>query len=179
MANQQVPSGVTLCSMAGCAEPAVSGYTWDWGESGMCCLKHQFELAQKAPQLKRRVQFHALADAPAPSLTRDERARLKGETFALEEEVKDLKARAADLYRQNTLLTQQLQAMMTRHRELTAQLQDALAEREQAGAAAQRAQAAQADMVDELTRLRALVSPPSPPQLPDTHEAGQGSGTGP
>jgi chromosome segregation ATPase len=146
-----------MCDQADCQEAAVFSYTWDWGAQGKCCAKHQFLLQQTSETLQRRVNFAPLvAAAPAP-LTRDERTRLKGETYALGEEISDLKQRGVQLYTENTTLTRQLQATAVRLRETEAQLKDAKGDLQSLGSKLEESDAQRGQMADELSRLRTLA----------------------
>lgn len=143
------------CSI--CGKPAVSAYSWDWGETGYCCATHQAVLgSQTAPQIGRTISFTPIAPATPAPMTRDERARLKGEVYALEEEVKDLKLRGSDLYTENGKLAQRVQALTVRGRETEAQLRDAKAKIEELEAECERRNAEHGELVDEVTRLRTL-----------------------
>src|SRR6186713_2027563 len=89
-----------ICDREGCSNPANATYAFDWGENGICCSTHQFLLKQTADQIFRGVQFLPLANLPPAPMARDERARLKGETYALTEELEEAKGRGLELYRQ-------------------------------------------------------------------------------
>lgn len=140
-----------------CNESAVFAYTWEWGAKGVCCAKHQFLLQQTAGNLGRSVNFAPIVAAVAPSLTRTERAQLKGEVYALEMEVQDLKARGTLLYQENTALTRQVQASTTRLRETELQLAEAHGELGRLGDKLEARDAEHGDLVDELQRLRTLA----------------------
>lgn len=143
------------CSI--CGQPAVSAYTWEWGDTGHCCAVHQSVLqSQTAVQLGRSITFQPLTSAAPPPMTRDERTRLKGEVYALEEEIKDLKLRGSELYTENTQLTQRVQSLTVRGRETEAKLRDAQRELEQLHEEIERRAAEHGELVDEVTRLRTL-----------------------
>jgi septal ring factor EnvC (AmiA/AmiB activator) len=176
-----VADGPPQCDQAGCSEPAVSSYTWDWGAKGVCCATHQMLLQQSSEHLQRRVTFAPLNLAPAP-ITRDERAKLKGEVYALEMECVDLKDRGAALYRENTTLTRQLQALTVRQRETEAQRDDARGELAKLAKSLEKSQAEQGEQFDELSRLRTLekfVGDPGGQSLSSSHglEGGQSPAT--
>lgn len=140
-----------------CGEPAKFSYAWDWGETGVCCAKHQTLQVQQQQNLGGRVfTFHALQPTGPVPMTRDERSRLKGEVYALEEEVKELKVRGLDLYNENVKLAAQVQSLTVRNRELVAQSKDAAGDLEKAHVALAQKEAEHGDMADELTRLRTL-----------------------
>jgi hypothetical protein len=141
-----------------CTQPAGMTYFLDWGESGVCCPQHQFLLNQMATQIGRSAQFSPLAVTGPVPMTRDERTRLKGEVYALEEELKDAKQRGLDLYRENETLARQAQAATVRGRETELQLKDALGEIDRLRNAVQERDAAHGDLVDEVGRLRTLSS---------------------
>lgn len=158
------------CSV--CGKPAVAAFTWEWGESGFVCAEHQAVFhSQTAPQIGRSIQFQPLTPAAAPPLTRDERAKLKGEVYALEEECKDLKLRGTDLYNENVKLSQQVQSLTVRGRETAQQLKEAQQRIEELEDEAMRRNNEHGELVDEVTRLRTLEkflpggasSPPAAP----------------
>lgn len=140
-----------------CPNAAALSYLWDWGEKGVCCQQHMMLLQQTSGNLGRGVNFVPLvAAAPAP-ITRDERARLKGEVYALTEEIEEHKGRGLDLYRENTRLTEQLQALTVRHRETDLQLKDAKRLNEDLQEKIDERDAEHGNLVDELERLRVLT----------------------
>jgi hypothetical protein len=140
-----------------CEEPATQAYAWEWGEKGVCCATHQFLLQQVSTQLSRSIGFSPLQPAAPAPLTRDERARLKGENYALEMEIEDLKSRGMALYNENTILARQAQAAVTRGRETSLQLEEAKATIDQLTRKLEQRDAEQADLVDECSRLRTLA----------------------
>lgn len=73
-------------------------YQWDWGEKGNCCAEGQFLLTQKAAQLQRHIAFQPLFAPTEEPLTRSERSSLKGQVYALEEEIKELQERGQKMY---------------------------------------------------------------------------------
>jgi|SRR6186713_188997 len=158
-----------ICDREGCSNPANATYAFDWGENGICCSTHQFLLKQTADQIFRGVQFLPLANLPPAPMARDERARLKGETYALTEELEEAKGRGLELYRQNEQLMLQLQASTTRGRETELQLRDATREIERLQVELQSRDAEHGGMVDELTRLRTLAK-----LQPAQHVVGEG-----
>jgi hypothetical protein len=104
-----------------CGEPATASYMWGWGETGTCCARHQFLLAQLAKPLKRQIQFSALAPSrPAPML-RDERVQLHAQRLAAEEELAESKANYLTLYDQKEALRKELasKAALVSHHEAT------------------------------------------------------------
>jgi len=146
------------CDVDGCDKAARFTYTWDWGQTGVCCEQHQVEFGQKSQTLKRNCQFVALNPGAEAPLERTERAQLKGECYALEMEITDYKNRNASLYEQNRQLAGQVQALTVREAESGAQLRDMRATVEKETKAADTYRRRNAEMVDELTRLRLLVS---------------------
>lgn len=152
MANQ-----IQLCDQAGCSEAATHAYTWEWGQSGTVCAKHMVTLQQTAGNLGRTVQFSPINDGATPPLQREERVKLKAEALVLAEELEEAKVRGLDLYRQNTLLTQQVQSLTVRNRESEAQLKDAVRARDEMDARLQKYESENAELADELSRLKVLV----------------------
>lgn len=150
------PAGIPVCDR-GCTKPAAFSYAWSWGETGVCCVEHQFLMNQTANQIERTIQFSQLvATGPAP-LDRPERIRLKSEIYALEAENGDLKARGLDMYRLNERLTSQVQALTVRGRETEAQLRDASREIDRLACELAKRDAEHGNIVDELDRLRTLA----------------------
>lgn len=145
------------CDQADCGKLAVFSYLWDWGQQGVCCAHHQLLLQQTSEPLNRKISFAPLlAPGPVP-LARDERARLKGEVYAAEAEIEDLKGRGLDLYRENTKLSTQVQALTVRGRETEAQLRDASVRITQLEQQLQDKDAEHGNLVDEVERLRSLT----------------------
>ena len=139
-----------------CVEAAVSAYVWEWGERGVCCALHQTLLTQTSQNVGRSVVFAPLTPpAPAP-LTRDERTKLKGEVYALGEEIEDLKSRGLALYRENEQLTRQVQATTVRLRETSLKLSEANQELDICRERLLARDAEHGELVDELERLRTL-----------------------
>jgi hypothetical protein len=142
----------------GCDRPATFSYLWDWGVGGKACSVHAALLQQTAGNLQRTVTVSALVPVGPVSLTRDERTRLKAETYALEAEIEDVKARGLALYTENGTLTRTAQAAVTRARETEAQLKDALGEIDNLKAKLEERDAVHGTLVDEVSRLRLLAS---------------------
>lgn len=97
-----------MCSVPGCTKPAISTYVWAWGETGACCAEHQVVLQQKAKNLKRTIQFNAIAPGAPTPMTRDERVQLHAARLAAEDETIEAKQRTAKLYDQNQVLATEL-----------------------------------------------------------------------
>lgn len=154
---------MNLCDQPDCSEPATHSYTWEWGQSGTCCPKHQQILQQTAGNLGRSITFGGLSGDATPPLQREERVRLKAEALVVAEELEEAKLRGLDMYRQITQLTQQVQSLTVRHREAEAQKKDAVAARDEMDRRLQALEAENAELTDELGRLRVLLPPPPPP----------------
>jgi len=150
-----------VCDQPGCSEEATHSYTWEWGTSGVCCGKHQFTLQQTAQNIARSIQFAPITPGATPPLQREERVRLKAESLVLAEELSEAKARGLDLYRQNGLLTQQVQALTTRNREADAQIKDLTAVAGPREERVLKLEAENAELSDEVSRLRVLLDIPS------------------
>ena len=151
---------INLCDQPECSEPATHSYTWEWGATGTVCAKHQVILQQTAVNLGRAITFSPLSSGATPPLQREERVKLRAEALVLGEELAEAKDRGLDLYRQNTLLTQQVQSLTVRNREAEAQRKDALGASERADQRLRELEAENAHMADELSRLRVLVDMP-------------------
>lgn len=141
-------------------EPAVALYQWPWdgpGSSGACSLKGQQILRQQAANLKRQVSFLPLANAAAPTLTRDERTRLIAERLSAESERDETSQRAVRLYEQNTAISAELKALKVREAEAVAQLKDAREDLHQAGLNVSKLQSELGRVSDLLARANALL----------------------
>jgi hypothetical protein len=150
-----------LCDRPDCSAPARWSYSWEWGESGVCCDAHKAEMTQLQRALKRTCQFGALATGPAP-IERGERVALKGTIYALEEELAEAKARGLEQHRQLQLLAGQAQMVTVRNREAEAQLAAARASERKQTALADKLAQENGEMADELSRLTLMVEPVLP-----------------
>jgi chromosome segregation ATPase len=137
------------------------------------CPEHQALANQTAENLGRRVSFAPLPQYEQP-MQRSERAKLKGEVYAAEAEIVDLKARGLNLYNENTALTRQLQARTARLQETELQLRDKQAECELLQEALDKRDAEAGDANDELQRLRTLAKllPPEAAESAERHTVG-------
>lgn len=159
MANEQI------CDQVDCNERATHAYTWEWGQTGVVCPKHQATLAQTAGNIGRAIHFSPIGDGAPPPLQRDERVKLKAEAMVANEELAEAKQRGLELYRQNTALIAQVQSLTVRAREQEAQLKDAVNARESMSERLAGLEAENAQFADELSRLRILVDlPPVDPR---------------
>lgn len=140
-----------------CAEPAVVTALWPWGEAQKVCPRHQGLAQQTAENIGRTVSFAPLALPGEPPLERSERARLKGEVYAAEAEIAELKQRGLNLYQENVALTRQLQSQSVTLNETKLQLQDARGDLTAAQELLEERGAQLATAVNELERLRTLV----------------------
>jgi seryl-tRNA synthetase len=148
------------CAEGTCEDPAVFAYTWDWGQAGACCARHQVELVQRSKSLRRHVQFTVIAPGAAPPVQREERVRLIAEKLTAQEELKEAQMRGAEMLRQNQQLAQQVQVLTARERERDAQLKQARAELGEQRGIADRLAAESAELADEVSRLRVLAAVP-------------------
>jgi len=148
---------ITLSDQSATPEPATHSYVWEWGASGTCCAHEVPVLQQTANSLGRSITFALINSAGTPPLQREERVKLKAESLVLAEELSEAKARGLDMYRQNTLLTAQVQALTVRNREAEAQKKDAIAARDEMDQRLAALQSENASLSDELGRLRVLV----------------------
>ena len=165
-----------LCDVDECTEPAVFTYSWEWGQTGVCCAKHLTLLQQKSGQLQRALMFTALVPTKPAPLTRDERAKLIANGIVLEQELEEAKARGLELYRKTGELTIQIQTLTLREREAKAQLADGqrrVAELEEQLLARDREHG---ELVAELERLRTIAAfvdgMTAPPAAPPAAELG-------
>lgn len=153
-----VADGPPVCDE--CGAPAVFAFAFPWsgpGSSGKVCAAHAVTKQQIATNTGRECIISALPPPTNLPLTRDERVKLKAETYALEEECKDLKARGLELYNENTRLTQQLHAATARQNATKHQLDERDAQLKQTQEALEHAQAQLGELQDEASRLRTLA----------------------
>ena len=122
--------------------------------------------------MDRQVQFTPLANVEPP-LQRSERAQLKGEVYAAEAEIEELKGRGAALYEQNVDLTRQVQTLTVHKRQLEAEAKDARAAANEATEDLEELQAKYEEQNAELQRLKMLV--PIEPLQPPTSRRRRGS----
>lgn len=159
-----------------CDEPASHSYTWDWGQSGFCCPKHQALRAQQANNLQRNCSFAVVSSTATAPLQREERVRLRAETLTAMEELGEAKQRGLELYQQNQNLTRQVQSLTVQLRECEELRKDAVAAAAPLREQLEETRVALADAVDELGRLKALVPIPPPagtlPQNPPERTIG-------
>lgn len=148
---------INLCDQSEGAEPATHSYTWEWGASGTCCARQVPILQQTAANLGRSITFAVLNPGATPPLQREERVRLKAESLVLAEELAEAKTRGLDMYRQLTLLTQQVQSLTVREREAVAQKKDAIVARDEMDRRLRELESENASIADELARTRVLV----------------------
>lgn len=149
----------TKCDQPLCQETATHAYTWEWGQSGAVCSKHQVLLQQTSENLGRKITFSPIDPSATPPITRDERVRMKAESLVLAEELTEAKTRGLEMYRQIELLTAQVQSLTVRNREAEAQLKDLANAREKAEARLVELEVENGDLADELGRLRVLLPP--------------------
>lgn len=152
---------IVLCQFTN--KPATHSFTWEWGDSGYCCAEQVPLLQQQAANLGRSITFALISDAGTQPLQREERVRLRAEALVLSEELEEAKQRGLELYRQNVLLTQQVQSLTVSERESQAQRKDAVVARDEMDGRLQALEAENAQLSDELSRLRVLVDI-APPQ---------------
>ena len=81
----------------------------------------------------------------------------KVQARVLGEELSEAKARGLDMYRQLTLLTQQVQSLTVREREAVAQKKDAIAARDEMDRRLRELESENASIAEELSRMRVLV----------------------
>ena len=130
MSETETVVTVPLCTVEeGCPEPAIAQYVWPWGESGMCCARHQVILRQKSQQLKRELQLTALRPGADQPVTRGERIQAQATILALQAEVDEGRQRGQELYRQTVELQSQVVTLRAQRAELEAQLAAARAEK--------------------------------------------------
>lgn len=107
-----------------CGEPATQAYSWEWGETGVCCDKHATLLQQIASQVNRTLTLTPLQRAPQP-VGRDERIALTARALVLEEELEAAKIRGLELYRVNERCVAEMKLAQVRADEARVQLNEA------------------------------------------------------
>lgn len=149
-----------ICTVDDCGEPAIASYVWAWGESGVCCARHQVILRQKAGQLKQSLQVTPLQPGAPAEETRDERIAKQAKLLTLEEELSEARDRGMQLYRQVESLQQQGRVQTLKIQEMEAQLRDLGNQLEKARIANGELRQQAARENDELQQLRALAKAP-------------------
>lgn len=151
-----------------CGEIAVAQYVWPWGETGLCCPRHQTILGQKAKQLKREIQITALRPGAERPVTRDERIQAHATRMALEAELAEAQTRGMELYRNVEQLQAQLKTAIAQKAELEAQLESARRTAAEAQRAAGEIRTKAAKENAELQQLRALLPKETPQKVDGT-----------
>lgn len=170
MAAEKAAEGTVAAGPPKCKEceaPAVATVHWPWGESYPVCAKHQGLAQQTAENIGRTCSFAPIALPGEAPLTRSERAKLKGEVYAAEMEIADLKQRGLNLYNENVALTRQLQALTVTHNETKAQLTEARGEAQAATELLEERSAELQNTTDEVLRLRTLTKFSEPAKVPE------------
>ena len=145
------------CTEVDCKQEAVFGYAWPWGDPGACCAMHQVVVNQRATQLERQVTFAIIQPMGPPPIQRDERTQLIAAKLSAEEELVEVKARAATMYQQNGDLGAEVRRLRARDTEAQAQLKDS---RETVERALEERDNALADLHEaqlEVDRLKAIL----------------------
>jgi hypothetical protein len=159
------------CTEEGCDKLAEFTYVWPWGEEAACCGEHRVVVGQRATALGRDCpQFTAVAALQRPpTLTRDERVNFRAQILTLEEEVKDQRGYAGELYASNAGLTAEVQRLTQRGVHLEATVNALSQERDNAVSERDEARRVAAEVSQELARVKLLVPPPEPTTRPDGH----------
>lgn len=158
------PQPPALCTFdKGCREPAVFSFMWPWGEACTCCSLHRIHVQQRSDSLERGpINFTVLDPHKPVSLARDERTQLRASIMSLEDELRDAKARGQEFYVMNTQLADEIRRLRARAAELESQVKDRTAERDQAMLERDNALADASDANTEVSRLKALMPAPAP-----------------
>lgn len=152
MCDQKMPDGTD------CKSPAAHSYHWDWGTGGVCCQAHSLLLQQTADNLSRKVSIAPLGAAQPAALTRDERTLLMAAKLSAEAEADEIKARGAELYRQNVELTRQVQTLTVKNREANQLIEAADEELQTLKAKLDETLADLGNVTDELQRMQTLAA---------------------
>jgi chromosome segregation ATPase len=152
------------CQEEGCSELAAFTYVWPWGEQGACCAGHQFLVNQRATNLGREnPQYTAVAAGQAPvHLERDERVNFRAQILTLEDEVKEQRTYAGELYTANAGLNAEVQRLTQRNVHLEATVKALSEERDFAAKERDEANQVANDLSRELAQVKLLVPPPPP-----------------
>jgi len=140
-------------------------YSWDWGKQGVCCARHAQLAQQVAGQISRNVLLSPLRPPEAAPMLRDERTQLTAKALVLESELDEAKGRGLELYRANVQLTQQVQTLTIRERELNAQLKDRDARIGHLEGQLEERDTEHAELTEEIGRLRTLEAFVRPPEV--------------
>jgi len=159
------PPPAPACDEPGCGETAVFMYSWDWGKQGVCCARHAQLAQQVAGQISRNVLLSPLRPPEAAPMLRDERTQLTAKALVLESELDEAKGRGLELYRANVQLTQQVQTLTIRERELNAQLKDRDARIGHLEGQLEERDTEHAELTEEIGRLRTLEAFVRPPEV--------------
>jgi len=155
--TQSVGVDVTMCDSEGCKKIATHTYNWDWGQQGICCAEHQTIHTQLAGTLKRGVNFAVINPNASVPLVRDERIRFRAQVMTLEEEIKEVRIRAQEMYKSNQKLVGQVQRLSLVEKELKAQVKDATETELGAMQKLEERETQLAEASEELSRLRMIV----------------------
>lgn len=160
-----------MCDVEGCNQFATHSFISPWS-SGNCCAHHQRSKAQLMKNLKRQITFGVIVNtAPAP-LQRDERVKLRATIMVQEEELKEVRIRAEEMYLGNQKLVAQVQRLSMVETELKAQAKDAKVDTEAAVMQLLEREEQLAESNEELSRLRVIlggrdVTPTEQPTVTD------------
>lgn len=150
------PEAETTPQCESCDAPATLAYRWDWGKTGLVCAKHASLLQQRSKGLKRGIAVHPIAQASPAPLLRDERIALTARALVLEDEVRAHESTCETQHRKIGDLSLQLNAAISKARELEAQNRDAAAKLQAAEENASRLSSENGRLLVELERLREL-----------------------
>lgn len=149
-----------------CGELATQAYSWEWGETGVCCDKHATLLQQIAAQVNRALTLSPLQRGPQP-IGRDERITLTARALVLEEELEAAKIRGLELYRINTQCVAEMKLAKVREDEARVQLIEAEKQVTRLIEDVAKRDAENARLLSELQRLQLLESfQPAAPAAP-------------
>lgn len=150
-------AAIKLCDEPGCGERATHSFITPWS-NGDVCAKHQRLKAQRMQNLKRQVTFGVIVDTAPKPLRREERVQFRASIMTLEEEIKEVRIRAEEMYRNNQKLVAQVQRLSMVENELKAQVSDAKVDVESAQLMVLEREEQLAEASEELNRLRVLFN---------------------
>lgn len=145
------------CDYEGCEQPATHSYVWDWGDGGHCCQQHVAAHSMTARNLKRTVQFAALAASAPVELTRQQRIDMNARVLAAEQEADEVNAKSVELYNANVQLANEIKRQSIEVLGLQAQVRDLAAELEQTRSEKMKALTELGAAKTELARLQGIL----------------------
>jgi hypothetical protein len=153
------------CTIDNCGKEATHTFVWPWGTEGACCQDHVVVVQQKAKNARGRygqVSFTRLDPDRPVEMRRDERIELHSARLTAESERDDARLRASKLHEQLVNAQNEIRSYRARvaqfeaaEKELRAQVEIAIRERDNALIAADRAR----ELAEESAKFGMLEDP--------------------